>query len=125
MTVMIAERKRCRRWRAFSRGATDSPAACSSRPIPKTGFIEPGSSNIAGLEALKTADLLVVFLRFQDFPDDEMQHIVDYLDRGGPVIGLRTATHAFQIKSAGREVREVHLEPRQRLSGRVRPADSR
>ena len=27
-----------------------------------------------------------------------MQHIVDYLDRGGPVVGYRTATHAFQIK---------------------------
>ena len=65
---------------------------------PTTGFIEPGSSNISGLEALDTADLLVVFLRFQDFPDDQMQHIVDYLDRGGPVIGYRTATHAFQIK---------------------------
>ncbi len=65
---------------------------------PKTGFIEPGSSNISGLEALKTADLMVVFLRFQDFPDAEMQHIVDYLDRGGPVVGYRTATHAFQIK---------------------------
>jgi type 1 glutamine amidotransferase len=65
---------------------------------PKTGFIEPGSSNIAGLDALKTADLLVVFLRFQDFPDAEMQHIVDYLDRGGPVVGFRTATHAFQIR---------------------------
>jgi hypothetical protein len=65
---------------------------------PKTGFIEPGSSNISGLDALKTADLLVVFLRFQDFPDAEMQHIIDYLDRGGPVIGYRTATHAFQIK---------------------------
>src|SRR6185436_9934120 len=64
---------------------------------PKTGFIEPGSSNIAGLDALKTADLLVIFLRFQDFPDAEMQHIVDYLDRGGPVVGLRTATHAFEI----------------------------
>src|SRR5207244_7232323 len=64
---------------------------------PKTGFIEPGSSNISGLEALKTADLLVIFLRFQDFPDDQMQHIVDYLDRGGPVVGLRTATHGFQI----------------------------
>ena len=64
---------------------------------PKTGFIEPGSSNISGLEALKTADLLVVFLRFQDFPDAEMQHIVDYLDRGGPIVGFRTATHAFQI----------------------------
>jgi Trehalose utilisation len=65
---------------------------------PKTGFIEPGSSNISGLDALKTADLLIVFLRFQDFPDDQMQHIVDYLDRGGPVVGYRTATHAFQIK---------------------------
>src|SRR5215212_10107600 len=65
---------------------------------PATGFIEPGSSHIAGLEALRDADLLVVFLRFQDFPDDQMQQIVDYLDRGGPVVGLRTATHAFQIK---------------------------
>ena len=65
---------------------------------PKTGFIDPGSSNISGLEALRTADLMVVFLRFQDFPDSEMQHIVDYLDRGGPVVGFRTATHAFQIQ---------------------------
>ena len=64
----------------------------------KTGFIDPGSSNIAGLEALETADLLVVFLRFQDFPDSEMRHIAAYLDRGGPVVGFRTATHAFQIK---------------------------
>jgi hypothetical protein len=65
---------------------------------PKTGFIEPGSSNLAGLDVLKTADLAVIFLRFQDFPDAEMSHIVDYLDRGGPVMGLRTATHAFQIQ---------------------------
>jgi type 1 glutamine amidotransferase len=64
----------------------------------ETGTIEPGSSHIAGLEALKTADLMVVFLRFQDFPDSEMQHIAEYLDRGGPVVGFRTATHAFQIK---------------------------
>jgi hypothetical protein len=64
---------------------------------PKTGFIEPGSSHISGLEALRTADLMVIFLRFQDFPDAEMQHIVDYLDLGGPVVGFRTATHAFQI----------------------------
>ena len=65
---------------------------------PKTGFVEPGSSNIQGLEILRTADLLIVFLRFQDFPDGEMRHLVEYLDRGGPVVGLRTATHAFQIQ---------------------------
>jgi hypothetical protein len=65
---------------------------------PKTGFIEPGSSHISGLDALATADLMVVFLRFQDFPDEQMRPIVEYLDRGGPVVGYRTATHAFQIK---------------------------
>jgi hypothetical protein len=65
---------------------------------PKTGFIEPGSSDMSGLDVLNRADLLVVALRFQDFPDAEMQHIADYLDRAGPVVGLRTATHAFQIK---------------------------
>jgi len=68
---------------------------------PATGFIEPGSSHMAGLDALKTADLLVMAARFQEFPDAEMQHLVDYLDRGGPVVGIRTATHAFQIQRAG------------------------
>lgn len=65
--------------------------------LDEEGFIEPGSSNIAGLEALKSADLLVMGLRFQDFPHKEMQHIVDYLDRAGPIIGIRTSTHAFKI----------------------------
>ena len=65
---------------------------------PKTGFIEPGSSHISGLEALRTADLMVVFLRFQDFPDEQMRHIDEYLARGGPVVGFRTATHAFRIE---------------------------
>ncbi|MBI2477949.1 MAG: ThuA domain-containing protein [Planctomycetia bacterium] len=63
----------------------------------ESGEIVPGSSYMPGLEALKTADLMVMFLRFQDFPEDQMQHIVDYLDRGGPVVGLRTSTHAFKI----------------------------
>ena len=61
------------------------------------GFIEPGSSDIEGLVALETADLLVAGLRFQDFAAAEMQHVVDYLDRGGPVLGIRTSTYAFRI----------------------------
>ena len=47
-------RNRCRRWRGSWRSTTDSSAASSSRPIRRPGFIEPGSSNISGLEALKT-----------------------------------------------------------------------
>jgi type 1 glutamine amidotransferase len=61
----------------------------------KDGTIEPGSSAISGLEALQDADLMVVFLRFQHFPDSQMKYIDDYLKAGKPVIGLRTATHAF------------------------------
>lgn len=64
---------------------------------PKTGDISPGTSNIPGTEALKTADLMFIFTRFQDLPAEQMQPIVDYLKRGGPVMGLRTATHGFKI----------------------------
>lgn len=65
---------------------------------PKDGTINPEiKDNIPGLEALKTADLMIIATRFRDLPDDQMKHIVDYLDRAGPVIGMRTATHAFNI----------------------------
>ncbi len=64
---------------------------------PKDGTIRPGSSHIGGLSVLKEADLLVIAMRFINMPDNEMQHFVDYVDRGGPIIGLRTSTHAFKI----------------------------
>ena len=64
---------------------------------PETGVIVPGNSHMPGMETLESADLAVVFLRFQNFPDETMEHFVKYLDRGGPVVGLRTATHAFKI----------------------------
>ncbi len=62
---------------------------------PKTGFIDPGAQNIPGLEALDAADLLVIFARFRELPDEQMKHIVDYVESGKPIIGLRTATHSF------------------------------
>jgi type 1 glutamine amidotransferase len=61
----------------------------------ETGFIDPGAQNIPGLEALDSADLLVLFARFRELPDAQMKHIVDYFESGKPIIGLRTATHAF------------------------------
>ena len=84
---------------------------------PATGFIDPGNSKISGLEALKTADLMVVFLRFQDFPDDEMQHIADYVDRGGPIVAFRTATHAFQIKRADAKFLKFHWQNKEGFVG--------
>ncbi|WP_246523516.1 ThuA domain-containing protein [Gemmata palustris] len=64
---------------------------------PKDGTVNPNINNVPGLEALKTADLLVIFTRFLNLPDDQMQHVVDYVAAGKPVVGLRTATHAFNI----------------------------
>ena len=63
----------------------------------ESGEIIPGNNNMPGTESLETADLMVVFLRFQNFPDEQMQPIADYLERGGPVVGMRTSTHAFKI----------------------------
>lgn len=66
---------------------------------PETGAIDPDVlDNIPGLEKLAKADLLVIFTRFRDLPDSQMRHIVDYIDSGKPVVGLRTATHAFFCK---------------------------
>ncbi len=63
---------------------------------PETGDIDPNTrDNTPGLEALDSADLMVLFTRFRELPDDQMQHVVDYVESGRPVIGLRTATHAF------------------------------
>jgi type 1 glutamine amidotransferase len=67
--------------------------------LDNEGNILPGGSNIKGLGVLDTADLLVMFMRFANFPDEEMQHIDDYLRRGGPVVGFRTSTHAFSNKN--------------------------
>src|SRR3954470_11944320 len=51
----------------------------------KTGEINPNVSNIPGLEALGSADLMIVFLRFRPLPDEQMKHIVDYVEAGKPV----------------------------------------
>jgi type 1 glutamine amidotransferase len=66
---------------------------------PQDGTINPTVNNIPGLEKLKDADLLVIFSRFMDLPDDQMRRIVEYVESGRPVVALRTSTHAFQLTS--------------------------
>jgi type 1 glutamine amidotransferase len=65
----------------------------------KTGKITPKHlTNIKGLEALKTADLAVFFMRFRQLPDDQLKMILDYVNSGKPCVGLRTATHSFRYE---------------------------
>jgi len=63
--------------------------------IDEEGNIKAGDAGIPNLELLKEADLVVFFTRFLNLPDAQVQHIADYLERGGPIIGMRTSTHAF------------------------------
>jgi hypothetical protein len=65
---------------------------------PKTGEINPKElHNLPGLAALDSADLMIIATRFRDLPDEDMKHIDDFLKVGKPVLGMRTATHAFSI----------------------------
>jgi hypothetical protein len=65
----------------------------------ETGEIDPRTvDNIPGLKALKKADLMVLFLRFRELPDEQMKLIIDYTDSGKPIMGLRTSTHAFNYR---------------------------
>ncbi|MDR1493177.1 MAG: hypothetical protein LBT05_10700 [Planctomycetaceae bacterium] len=70
---------------------------------PKTQEIDPNTpDNIPGLELLDKADLMIVFLRFRNLPDEQMDCIVKYLESGRPVLGIRPSVVAFAIP-AGRK----------------------
>ncbi len=65
-------------------------------PVGADGTIDPATrNNIPGMEALDTADLCILLLRFRELEDAQMKHFVDYVNSGKPIIALRTSTHAF------------------------------
>jgi hypothetical protein len=67
---------------------------------PADGTIRPDrQDNIPGLEALGTADLMIIATRFRNLPDEQMRHLVDYIESGRPIVAMRTATHAFNMKA--------------------------
>jgi Trehalose utilisation len=68
---------------------------------PEDGTIDPRAKrNIPGLEALKSADLLILFIRWRDLPDEQMKHFVDYFESGRPILAIRTGTHPFELKTS-------------------------
>jgi HEAT repeat protein/type 1 glutamine amidotransferase len=55
-----------------------------------------GGRSLPGLDALKGADVLVVFCRRMKLPAEQLAPIRDWCRAGKPVVGIRTASHAFQ-----------------------------
>ena len=64
--------------------------------VTEQGEIQAGISNLPAIPVLSKADGLVLFARFLALPPEQMKHLDDYVNRGGPVVGLRTSTHAFK-----------------------------
>lgn len=63
--------------------------------VDDQGEIKAGAADVPGLEALADADLLFFFTRFMNLKDEQADLLVDYFERGGPTVGVRTSTHCF------------------------------
>jgi type 1 glutamine amidotransferase/nicotinamidase-related amidase len=53
--------------------------------------------NITGLDSLVNADLIVVYVRRRPLPPEQIEHLRAYVKSGKPIVGLRTASHAFHL----------------------------
>ena len=61
------------------------------------GEIDPtNQKSLSHPQALDSADAIIMLLRFRTWPDEVYKHFDDACNRGIPVIGLRTASHAIQ-----------------------------
>lgn len=64
--------------------------------------------DLPGLETLDSADLLLISVRRRPLPKGEMERVRKFVESGKPVLGIRTANHAFSLRNgqppAGREV---------------------
>ncbi len=68
---------------------------------PQDGTINPNvNDSLPGVEALDTADAIVLGLRFRRYPDEIMGHFRDAYLAGKPFVAIRTSTHAFNFAAA-------------------------
>ncbi len=65
-------------------------------PIKCARAFWTSKTNLPGLEALETSDAMLLFTKRLDLPSDQLELVKKYCLAGRPIVGLRTASHAFQ-----------------------------
>jgi type 1 glutamine amidotransferase len=71
-------------------------------PLDADGTINPKNTrSLADSAALDRADLIVMMLRFRQWPDEDMARFERALHRGVPIVAIRTSTHPFNGFPAG------------------------
>lgn len=61
-----------------------------------TSWGEDAGDDLPHIESLAEADLMIVFTRRMILPEEQLAHITAHVENEKPVIGLKTASHAFQ-----------------------------
>jgi nicotinamidase-related amidase/type 1 glutamine amidotransferase len=59
---------------------------------------ETDRADIPGIEALNDADVLLVSVRRRPLKPEQMKVLHDWVAKGKPVVGIRTACHAFSLR---------------------------
>jgi hypothetical protein len=71
-------------------------------PLDADGTINPKNTrSLSDSAALDSADLVVMMLRFRQWPDADMTRFERALNRGVPIVAIRTSTHPFNGFPAG------------------------
>ncbi|MFT4548122.1 MAG: hypothetical protein ACI8XO_000016 [Verrucomicrobiales bacterium] len=66
------------------------------------GVIDPANQkSVTNAAAFDSADAIIMLLRFRQWDDESIKHFDAACERGIPIIGLRTSTHAFLGKKKG------------------------
>jgi type 1 glutamine amidotransferase len=64
--------------------------------VCQRAFGKDSGKDLPGLESLENADLIIVFTRRVTLPPDHLALLKKYFASGRPVMGIRTASHAFK-----------------------------
>ncbi len=62
-----------------------------------------GTPNIADTEELEKADVAILLIRRLALPKEQLDRFRKFLDSGKPLVALRTASHAFDVKGKAKE----------------------
>ncbi|NQT14289.1 MAG: ThuA domain-containing protein [Planctomycetes bacterium] len=62
-----------------------------------------GTSNIPATGELEGADCLVLYIRRLALPKEQLDRVRKYLASGGALVGMRTSSHAFDVRGKAKE----------------------
>jgi len=63
-------------------------------------FADPSDRNrFPGIQAVASADVLIVSVRRRTLPKEQLDFVRNYVASGKPVLGIRTASHAFTLRN--------------------------